>query len=234
MKKKVVRGGSQGSELSEMGESLERVNLPCLQRKTNNDCYLLKAGMKYSRYSWTTWIVFKIFAKLTKYSVLKSKGREAEANTWISDWGPLVNPFIDYFFFPVLKMIYNFMKPYPDDLYRTFLFPLYHCHLKHRLGPVLFFLKGIFVKFLHFNSSVSKTFICDFGTLSFICIYCYAFGDILWFYWKNRVKEKNEAKTSGVQLVCGHEECSWRHLKRFDIYKLCSLLIKYFLSGISS
>ena len=49
---------------------------------------------RYSRYSWITWLVVKIILKVTTYTVLKADKMDAEAHTWITDWGPFVNPVI--------------------------------------------------------------------------------------------------------------------------------------------
>jgi len=52
---------------------------------------------RYSRYSWLTWIVVKIILKVTTYTVLKADKMDEEAHTWITDWGPFVNPVISLF-----------------------------------------------------------------------------------------------------------------------------------------
>ena len=218
MKKRLARGGSNGSELLKMGKLKEKVDLPCLHRSKEDKYYLLKAGMKYFCYWFTIWLVLKIFVKLTSYSLLMSSGRVEEATTCIHDWGPLVNTFIYYVFIPVSKItmfFYNHVKPFSDDLYRTFLFPLYHCHVKHLLEPALLILRDISIKLLLLNTSVYKTFFFHLGTLSFIFIFCYACGDIIWIYQKNKMKKESVSKKKGVLVGCGHDDCLWTHLNRF-------------------
>ena len=39
-------------------------------------------------------MVWKIFIKLTTYYTMKAMEMHAEAHSWITDWGPLVNTFV--------------------------------------------------------------------------------------------------------------------------------------------
>ena len=106
--------------------------------------YLVSAVMKYSRYSWSTWFVLKIFIKLTTYSMLKARDMEEEAHKWITDWGPIVNPFIDYVFLPVSRIVIFFL----DDDYYFFNGPLYNCYIKDLVEPPFYIIQDISVKIL--------------------------------------------------------------------------------------
>ena len=90
----------------------------CQVKNDKDLSYLVSAVMKYSWYSWSTWFVLKIFIKLTTYSLLKARDMEEEAHKWITDWGPIVNPFIDYVFLPLSRIVlffYNQMEAFSDD-----------------------------------------------------------------------------------------------------------------------
>ena len=147
---------------------------------------LVSVVMKYSRYSWSTWFVLKIFIKLTTYSMLKARDMEEEAHKWITDWGPIVNPFIDYFFLPVSRIVtffYHQTEPFSDNVYYVYILPLYNGHIKNLLEPPLYLLQTMCFKIMIFNISVYETLICvDLGILVFLCFFLFAFGDIACFY----------------------------------------------------
>ena len=180
--------------------------------------------MKYSKFTWTTWLVFKIFIKLTTYSMLKARNMEEEANQWISDWGPIANPFIDYVFFPILHVftfINYHMELFTDDIIDDYLFPLYGF-----LKPFLDFLRDSCVKLLLFNISVYETMICvDLGTLVFILLFLYACADIVCFYWKMKMVKIYEKVKKDIEIEYGQEEGLIHNEKRFEIFYLYNLLV---------
>ena len=143
--------------------------------------YIVKALLTYNKFSWTTWIIFKIFIKLTTYSMLKDKGMEEEASQWISDWGPLVNPFIDYVFHPVLRvfMFFNYhMGIFTDDVIHDYLFTVHNL-----LKPFLVLLKHYSMKLLLFKISVYKTsFHVDLRTVFFGVLLLNTLASIVNFY----------------------------------------------------
>ena len=82
---------------------------------------------RYSRYSWITWLVVKIILKVTTYTVLKADKMDAEAHTWITDWGPFVNPVISLVsnqlkMFQKLVCFFTFLNMQPFQVVK----PLYN------------------------------------------------------------------------------------------------------------
>jgi len=178
-----VRGETKGNKQ----EVEKKVKVPQIFHKSYEDeHYVLKALMKYSRYSWSTWFVLKIFIKLTTYSMLKARDMEEEAHAWITDWGPIVNPFIDYIFFPVLRILTflnQHMELFTEDVISDYLFPLYDF-----FEPFLTIVRDISVKLMLFNLAVYETLVCvDLGTLVFVILFLCACGDILCWHWQAQV-----------------------------------------------
>ena len=185
----------------------------------------MNALVKY-RYSWSTWFVLKIFIKLTTYSLLLARDMEEEAHKWISDWGPIVNPFIDYFFLPVSRLViffYHQMEPFSDNVYYVYILPLYNGYIRNLLEPLLYLLQTICFKIMIFNISVYETLICvDLGILVFICLFLFACGDIASFYWKMEMKKIFRKVEKDIELECEHEE-SLRYKKRRSVNNLINL-----------
>ena len=60
-----------------------------------------------------TWMVWKIFIKVTTYYVMKAMDMDAEAHSWITDWGPLVNTFLYFLQWPGSRLIiFLYGEPY--------------------------------------------------------------------------------------------------------------------------
>ena len=171
--------------------------------------------MKYSRYSWSTWFVMKIFIKLTTYSMLKARDMEEEAYKWISDWGPLVNPFINYIFLPISRVVillYQQAEPFWDNVYYGYVFPLYNYHIRDLVEPPFYLLQDISVKILIFNFSVYETLICiDLGTLVFIFLFLFACGDIVSFYYTMEMRKLYRKVKTEMELE-SEEEQSFRYI----------------------
>ena len=173
--------------------------------------------MKYSRYSWSTWFVLKIFIKLTTYSMLKARDMEEEAQAWITDWGPIVNPFIDYVFFPVFK-IFMFINSYMDliteDAIYDYIYPLYDL-----FEPVLTIIRDLSVKLMLFNFSVYETLVCvDLGTLVFIILFLCACGDILCWHWQARIMKIYRKVKRDVEMELGQENNGRKRLQNIIQY----------------
>ena len=118
---------------------------------------------------------------------------EEEAHRWITDWGPIVNPLIDYVFLSVFRIaifFYNQMEAFSDDDCSFFNGPIYTCYIKDLVEPPFYIIQDISVKILIFNLSFYETFICiDLGSLVFIFIFLFACRDIFCFYWKKKMKK---------------------------------------------
>ena len=200
---------------------------------SEEELYLLNALIKYSRYSWSTWFVLKICIKLTTYSLLLARDMEEEAHKWISDWGPIVNPFIDYFFLPVSRLViffYHQTEPFSDNVYYVYILPLYNGYIRNLLEPLLYLLQTICFKIMIFNISVYETLICvDLGILVFICLFLFACGDIASFYWKMEMKKIFRKVEKDIELECEHEE-SLRYKKRRSVNNLINLRSSSYLA----
>ena len=159
----------------------------------DDENFLLKILMKYSRYSWGTWIVLKIFIKITTYSMLLAKDMEEEAYKWISDWGPLVNPFIDLIFLPgyrVIVFLYQQFEPFVNDIVFHKLIPLYESYLKVNLEPVVTLIHKLFVDIFWIRKSIYEALLhMDVGTVSFILLFFLACGEVACYYWKMEMKK---------------------------------------------
>ena len=142
---------------------------------------------------WSTWFVLKIFIKLTTYSMLKARDMEEEAHKWITDWGPIGDPFIEYVFFSVSRiaiLFFNQIEAFSEYDYYFINGPLYNCYIKYLIEPPFFILQDISVKILIFDLSFYETFIrIDLGSLVFIFIFFCACRDIFCFYWKKKMKK---------------------------------------------
>ena len=135
---------------------------------------------------------------------------EEEAHKWITDWGPIVNPFIDYVFLPVSRIatfFYNQMGAASDDEYYFFNGPLYNSYIKDLVEPPFYIIQDISVKILIFDLSFYETFICiDLGTLVFIFIFLFACRDIFCFYWKKKMKKLYRKVKLELELEYEQEE----------------------------
>ena len=160
---------------------------------------ILKAFIKYSKFSWTTWIIYKIFIKLTTYSILKDRGMEEEANQSLSDWGPIADPFIAYVVFPGLRLVMIFIYPieqFTDDIINDYLVPLYDI-----LKPFLVLLRDLSSQLLLFHFSVSETgWVCvhyiDSTTFVSTLLILYAFANTFCFIWKKIVEMEDDQEES--------------------------------------
>ena len=151
--------------------------------------FIMKAILRYSRYTWGTWLVMKIFIKLTTYSMLKERDMEAEAHSWISDWGPLVNPFINFVFWPFSRLVtffYHFNKSFWDDLYYEYILPIYILYLQHLVEPPLYIIQDTSVRFMVFF--YESLLGLNFGIVVFIIMFIFAIGDIASFYCHRKMK----------------------------------------------
>merc|ERR1711936_1081502 len=146
-----------------------------------DDHFILKLILKYSKYSWSTWLVMKIWIKLTTYFMLKARDMEAEAYNWISDWGPLVNPFINFIFWPVSRLVvlfYEQTEHFWNSVYFEHLLPIYLYHIQHLIEPPFFLLQDISVKLLTLTFSIYEALLCiDYWTLVFVVLFLFAVGE---------------------------------------------------------
>jgi len=136
--------------------------------------------------------------------MLKARDMDEEAQAWITDWGPIVNPFIDYVFFPVLR-IFMFLNSYMDlfteDIINDYILPFYDL-----LEPFLTIIRDISVRLMLFNFSVYETLVCvDLGTLVFIILFLYACGDILCWHWQARIMKIYRKVKKDVEMELDQE-----------------------------
>ena len=123
----------------------------------------MKTFLRYSKYIWCTWMVWKIFIKLTTYYTMKTMEMDAEAHSWITDWGPLVNTFVYLVQWPGSRLIILLY----DEPYLVFL------RATSVRGMVFFF-----------DSLIGM----NYWTIVFIIIFIYAIWDIASFYGHRKIK----------------------------------------------
>ena len=108
-------------------------------------------------------MVWKIFIKLTTYYTMKAMEMDAEAHSWITDWGPLVNTFVYLLQWPGSRLIIL--------LYGE---------------PYLVFLRATSVRGMvfFFDSLIGL----NYWTIVFIIMFIYAIWDIASFYGHRKMK----------------------------------------------
>ena len=140
-----------------------------------------KTCLRYSKYIWCTWVVWKIFIKLTTYYVMKAMDMNTEAHSWITDWGPLVNTFIHILQWPGSKLI-------------LFLYG----------EPYLFFPQDSSVRSMVF---FFDSLICmNYWTIVFIIMFMYAIWDIASFYGHRRMKALVRQIIKEIELEASEED----------------------------
>jgi hypothetical protein len=168
--------------------------------KEEEEPFIMKSILRYSRYTWSTWLVMKVFIKLSTYYMLKGREMEAEAHSWITDWGPLVNPFVNFVLWPlsrVIKFFYRLDTPFWDSVYFEYILPMYILYLQPFVEPPLFLLQDTSVRCLLFFFEFFNGM--NYETMVFIIMFIFAIGDIASFYchrkMKNLFKKEIELET---------------------------------------
>jgi len=170
---------------------------PCSYKMfTCDKQFFLKILTKYSMFTWSTWIVLKLFIKFSAYSVLKSSNREEEAHKWITDWGPLANPFIQYIFYPSYKVVMYFLhheEPIFEDIYETSITYLDNCLIKIIPDTLLCILQDITVKILIFKITIHRAmFSIHFGIFMLIVLVGLSCKEIFCYYRKITEKKRKQ------------------------------------------
>eukprot|EP00092_Neocalanus_flemingeri_P004222 GFUD01004542.1.p1 GENE.GFUD01004542.1~~GFUD01004542.1.p1 ORF type:complete len:360 (-),score=88.50 GFUD01004542.1:151-1080(-) len=106
---------------------------------------------------------------------------EVEAYNWITNWGPLVNPFINYIFSPISRLVifvYHLTEPFRDIIYYEHILPIYLFHFQHLVEPLFFMAQHFSVRFLESLPGIDfeKLFpiiIFVFGCGGMVSVYCY-------------------------------------------------------------
>ena len=146
------------------------------------------------KYSWSAWIVLKLFIKLSTYSMLKSNNREEEAYKWITDWGPFFNPFIEYVFHPSYKVIMYFLN-YKEQIFETFSEPPIAYLMQDILDNLFCSLHCATLNILFLRMTLYRAIISvDLGTLVLIVLFCLSFIVIFCFCWKIAAKKRKQQK----------------------------------------
>ena len=157
------------------------------------DEVFLKGIFKYSKYIWSTWFVMKIWIKLTTYSMLKARGQEIEAYNWITDWGPLVMPFVNWIFLPLSRLLlffYEMTEPFWVSLYFENILPIYLRHLQHLVEPPFYMIQDFSVAILISSFSIFRAIqSIDWGTLVFVVLFLFACGESTSFYCKMKMRK---------------------------------------------
>ena len=108
-------------------------------------------------------MVWKIFVKVTTYYMMKAMFLDAEAHSWITDWGPIVNTFVTILQWPGSRLIiFLYGEPY--------LFSLQDSSVR----CMVFF----------FDSLITM----NYWTIVFIMMLIYAIWDITSFYGHRKMK----------------------------------------------
>ena len=126
-------------------------------------------------------MVWKIFIKVTTYYVMKAMDMDAEAHSWITDWGPLVNTFVYFLQWPGSRLI-------------IFLYG----------EPYLFFLRDSSVRCMvfFFDSLVGM----NYWTIVFIIMLIYAVWDIVSFYGHRKMKMLVRQVIREIELEASEKE----------------------------
>ena len=148
----------------------------------------MKTFLRYSRYTWGSWFILKVFIKVSTYYALKARDLNTEAYSWITDWGPLVNPFINYILWPfsrVVVFVYSFHSPFWDWIYFHYIVPFYFLYLQDVVEPPLLYAQDISVRIILwvFENLVGM----NIGTVIFIFMILYGISDIISYYGKQKV-----------------------------------------------
>jgi len=148
----------------------------------------MKTFLRYSRYTWGSWFILKVFIKVSTYYALKARDLNTEAYSWITDWGPLVNPFINFILWPFSRVVvfaYSLHSPFWDWIYFQYIVPFYYLYLQDVVEPPLLYVQDISVRIILwvFENLVGM----NIGTVIFIFMILYGISDIISYYGKQKV-----------------------------------------------
>jgi len=164
---------------------------------------------RYSRYSWLTWIVVKIILKVTTYTVLKADKMDEEAHTWITDWGPFVNPFISLFTFLMKPSLWTLdivglREPLADLGWRLYKNSVFYGILSDQPGSDLVERSWASQQF-----SAAWTSFLRFGaenTLAIPALWILWLVALDFFRWKDRSKQRKVLRSLTKERNSGEED----------------------------
>ena len=122
--------------------------------------------------------------------MLKGRDMEDEAHSWITDWGTLVNPFINFVLWPlsrVLMFFYRLDTSFWDSVYFEYILPMYIFYLQPFVEPLLFLLQDTSVRCLVFFFEFFNGM--NYETMVFIIIFIFAIRDIASFCCNRKIKK---------------------------------------------
>merc|ERR1711915_340190 len=190
VRRRVRRLRSPENEVAEEEKEVFEKDFGCCIHKKYKEIEMesaMKTFLRYSRYTWGSWFILKVFIKVSTYYALKARDLNTEAYSWITDWGPLVNPFINFILWPFSRVVvfaYSLHSPFWDWIYFQYIVPFYYLYLQDMVEPPLLYVQDISVRIILwvFENLVSM----NIGTVIFIFMILYGISDIISYYGKQK------------------------------------------------